>query len=270
MSNARFKNLLEPFHIGPVKTRNRMIKPGAAMLYWREDELQMNDRVKAFYDAIARGGAGLVIVESPVIDYPAGARWRRRYRIDEDKYIRGLSELTEIIHKYGCPTFMQMNHDGPWQTRNWDPPNIPPLFTGQPIAASPVSFKAANDFHNDLPRELTVAEIEEIVEKFARAAVRAQKAGFDGVDINAASSHLLHNFLSPFWNRRQDAYGGSLENRARFLVGIVREIKTRMGRNFPVCITINGVEVGRLAGINSKFITSDDSIKTASMLKEAG
>jgi 2,4-dienoyl-CoA reductase (NADPH2) len=270
MSNARFKNLLEPFHIGPVKTRNRIIKPGAAMLYWREDELQMNDRVKAFYDAIARGGAGLIIVESPVIDYPAGARWRRRYRIDDDRYIRGLSELTEIIHKYGCPTFMQMNHDGPWQTKNWDPPNIPPLFTGQPIAASPVSFKAVNDFHNDLPRELTVGEIEEIVEKFARAAVRAQKAGFDGVDVNAASSHLLHNFLSPFWNRRQDAYGGSPENRARFLVGIVREIKTRLGKNFPVSITINGVEVGRLAGIESKFISSEDSVKTAGLLKEAG
>ncbi len=269
---TRFEKLLEPYHIGPVKTRNRMVKPGAAMLYWHEDELKMNERVKAFYDAIARGGIGLLIVESPVIDYPLGARWRRRYRIDDDRYIKGLSELAEIIHKHGCPTFMQMNHDGPWQTKGWEArPDIPPLVTGQPIAASPVSFSSMNDFHNEVPRELTIPEIEEILDKFASAAVRAQQAGFDGVDINSASSHLLHNFLSPFWNRRQDAYGGSLENRTRLLVGIIREIKKRLGQDFPVCVTINGVEVGQIAGItDGEFVSSEHSVATARILQAAG
>ena len=102
---------------------------------------------------------------------------------------------------------MQMNHDGPWQAKLFADPNPP--FTGPPIAASPVVMKSENDFHNEMPRELTIPEIEIIIDKFASAAVRAQKAGFDGVDINAASSHLLHNFLSPFWNRRQDIYGGN-------------------------------------------------------------
>jgi 2,4-dienoyl-CoA reductase (NADPH2) len=270
--HKKFEKLLEPYHIGPVKTRNRMIKTGAAMLLWHEDELRMNERVKAFYEAIARGGIGLLIVESPIIDYPLGARWRRRYRIDDDKYIEGLSELTQIIHKHGCPTFMQMNHDGPWQTKHWEiTPDIPPLVTDPPIAASPISIDSENDFHNEVPRELTIPEIGQIVDKFASAAVRAQKAGFDGVDINASSSHLLHNFLSPFWNRRQDAYGGSLEKRTRFVVEIIREIKKRLGQDFPVCVNINGVEVGQIVGVtDSECLTPEDSRGIARILQEAG
>ena len=239
------------------------------MFMWHEDELHMNATVKAFYEAMARGGVGLLIVESPTIDYPLGARWRERYRIDDDKYIKGLSELVQVIHKHGCPTFMQMNHDGPWQVRL---PFVPaPLFSGPPIASSPVSMKSESDFHNEVPRELAVAEIEEIVDKFASAAVRAQKAGFDGVDINAASSHLLHNFLSPFWNRRRDAYGGSLENRARFVTQIIREIKRRLGQGFPVSVIINAMEIGRVMGIDDDTcLTPEDARGIARLLQEAG
>lgn len=268
IGRPRFEKLLEPGYIGSVKTRNRIIKTGAGMMMWHKDELHMNERVKAFYEALARGGVGLLIVESPIIDYPLGARWERRYRIDDDKYIKGLSELVRVIHRHGCPTFMQMNHDGPWQTKIFE---LPPLFKGKPIAASPVSLKAENDLHNEVPRQLTTAEIEEIIDKFASAAVRASKAGFDGVDINAASSHLLHNFLSPFWNRRKDAYGGSLENRARFVVSIVREIKKRLGRDFPVSVCINGMEIGRAIGIDDeKCLTPEDSRGIARLLEEAG
>jgi 2,4-dienoyl-CoA reductase (NADPH2) len=268
IGHTRFEKLLEPGHIGSVKTRNRIIKTGAGMLMWHEDELQVNERVKAFYEAIARGGVGLLIVESPTIDYPLGARWKQRYRIDDDKYIKGLSELVQVIHRHGCPTFMQMNHDGPWQTKIFE---LPPLFSGQPIASSPVSLNSENDLHNEVPRALTIPEIEEIVDKFASAAVRAEKAGFDGVDINSASSHLLHNFLSPFWNRRQDAYGGSLGNRARFVVSIIREIKKRLGQDFPVSVCINGIEIGRAMGIaDDKCLTPEDSREIARLLEEAG
>ena len=107
--------------------------------------------------------------------------------------------------------------------------------------------------------------------QFASAAVRAQKAGFDGVDINAASSHLLHNFLSPFWNKRQDAYGGSPENRARFVTEIIKEIKKRLGRDFPVSVCINGIEIGRVIGVgDDKCLTPEDSRGTAQLLQEAG
>jgi 2,4-dienoyl-CoA reductase (NADPH2) len=266
---AGFEKLLEPGYIGPVRTRNRIIKTGAGTFMWREDETRMNRAILAFYESLARGGVGLLIVESPAIDYPAGVRWRERYRIDDDKYVEGLSELPRLIHKYSCPTFMQMNHDGPWQSLPFEDPNPP--FRGPPIAASPVVMKSANDFHNEMPHELTIPEIEVIIDKFASAAVRAQQAGFDGVDVNAASSHLLHNFLSPFWNRRRDDYGGTPENRARFVTSIVREIKKRLGRDFPVSVCINSVEFGRLAGIaDEKCLTTDDAKRTARLLQEAG
>ena len=116
----------------------------------------------------------MLIVESPTIDYPLGARWKQRYRIDDDKYISGLNELTQVIHKHGCPTFVQMWHDGPWQSPLF--PDYPATFDGPPIGASPVNLNVPGDFHRDVPRELTIPEIEEIIDKFASAAVRVQKA----------------------------------------------------------------------------------------------
>ena len=115
MASRNFKRLLEPGRIGSITTRNRIVKTGAGTHYWHESESHMNETTKTFYEAIARGGAGLVVVESPIIDYPRGGRGHR-YRFDDDKFIPGMNDLVEAIHKHGCPTFMQMNHDGPWQT----------------------------------------------------------------------------------------------------------------------------------------------------------
>ena len=265
----RFEKLLEPYHIGSVKTRNRIIKTGASTCYWHEDDLHMSEKAKAYYGALARGGVGLLVVESPIIDYPLGARWKQRYRLDDDKYIQGMSELVEVIHKHGCPTFMLMWHDGPWQSPLF--PDYPATFDGPPIGASPVNLNVLGDFHRDVPRELTIAEIEEIIDKFASAAVRARKAGFDGVDINAGSSHLFHNFMSPFWNRRQDAYGGSTENRARLLVQVIREMKKRAGTDFPVSVILNGIELGQAIGVkDEECMTAGESKRIARMLQEAG
>ena len=268
--NPRYEKLLEPGYIGSVKTRNRMIKSGAGMLMWHQDDLHMRPEVLAFYEGIARGGVGLLIVESPTVDYPRGVRWKERYRIDDDKYIPGLVEPVQIIHKHGCPTFMQMNHDGPWEVKL---PFVPePMYDGPPIGASAVSFsEGAADFHKEPPHPLTAGEIQEIVDKFAAAALRAQKAGFDGVDINAASSHLLHNFFSPFFNRREDEYGGSVENRARFAVEVIQAIKKRTGQDFPLSITINNIEMGRVIGVDdSQCLTHEDSRKIARLLEQAG
>ena len=239
------------------------------MFMWHEDELSMNEKVKAYYGSIARGGVGLLIVESATIDWPYGRRWRERFRIDDDRYIKGLSELTKIIHGYGCPAFIQLVHEGPWQTKF---PFMPkPLFEGPPVGASPISLNNPNDFHNEAPRALTISEIEELVDKFASAAVRCAKAGFDGVDINAASTHLLHNFLSPFWNRRTDIYGGSPENRTRFLVQIIQEIKKRLGQDFAVEVIINGMEIGQAIGVdNSACLTPEYAREIAKLLEAAG
>jgi 2,4-dienoyl-CoA reductase (NADPH2) len=264
-----YNKILEPGFIGSVKTRNRIIKSGAGMLMWHEDDVHMREEVKAYYERFAQGGVGLCIVEAVTVDYPWGARYRNRYRIDDDKYIQGLGELVDVIHKHNCPTFLAMNHDGPWQV-HWGR-ELNPLFPGPPVAASAVCLKNPKDHHNEMPRALTVSEIATIVEKFGAAAVRARKAGFDGVDINAGSSHLFHNFLSPYWNKREDEYGGSIENRARLLTQVIRAMKDHAGKDFPVSVIINGIEMGITAGIdNSLCLTHEDSCKAARLIQEAG
>ncbi|MCE5253990.1 MAG: FAD-dependent oxidoreductase [Actinomycetia bacterium] len=268
-SNPAYQKLLEPGRIGPVVTRNRVIKTGAGVMMWHEDDVVMRDEVLAFYEAMARGGTGLIIVESPTVDYPAGCRWRDRYRLDDDKYIPGMAQIAEVIHKHGCPTFMQMNHDGTWQVGL---PFVPdPPYSGPPYAASDVVVPCETDFHNEVPHPLSIPEIEGIVEKFAQCALRAKKAGFDGVDVNASSSHLLHNVLSPFWNRRTDEYGGSAENRSRFVCQVVSEIKRLCGRDFPVTVCINGLEVGQICGIDDKrCITNETAKEHARFIEKAG
>ena len=265
----KYERLLSPGKIGPVTTRNRIIKTGAGMLMWHESDTHMRPEVLAFYERMARGGTGLIVVESPTVDYPAGARWRYRYRIDDDRFIEGLKELADVIHKHGCPTFLQMNHDGPWQSHlafEGDP-----MYDGPPLAASQVVAPCPTDFHNEMPKELTISEIEGLVDKFASAAVRAKRAGFDGVDVNAASSHLLHNFLSPFWNRRHDIYGGSSENRSRFPSQVIQEIKRRCGKDFACTIIINGLEVGQVLGYeDSTMLTPQLARENARWLEKAG
>ncbi len=267
--NGKYQKLLEPGKIGSVKTRNRVIKSGSGLFMWREDDVHMRQEVKACYEAMARGGVGLIIVEAPAVDYPWGTRRRARYRIDDDKYIEGLKELTEVIHKHNCPTFLQFNHDGPWQAHL---PSEPiPIFDGPPVGSSATFFKCESDFHNEVPRPLTIPEIEGIVEKFGKAGERARRAGFEGVDINAASSHLFHNFFSPFWNKREDIYGGSVENRARLLCQAVQEIKRLAGKDFPVSVIINGIEVGCAVGIDNKLcLTPEDSRGIGVFLEKAG
>jgi len=255
-NKSRFVKLLEPFHIGHVKTRNRIIKTAAESCYYNENDCHITETCKAFYESLARGGVGLTIVESPQIDYPISLAQPHGFRIDDDKYIPGLSELTQVIHKHGCPTFLQLYHGGPWHRSCW--------FGLQPVAASSPSVSEFPGY--DVPRELTIPEIEAIIDKFADAAERAQKAGFDGIDINAGASHLFSTFLSRHWNKRQDIYGcGSLESRARIVIEIIIEIKRRLGQDFPVGVLFNGLEFGAKDGT-----TIEESQGLAKIFENAG
>ena len=263
----KYTKLLEPGYIGKVRTRNRIYKTGAGMMTFHQDELSMNENSLGYYDALARGGAGVVTVEAPTIDYPVGARWVERYRMDDDRYIPGMRELTDVIHSYGAPAFMQMEHDGPWQSPLFD--NAPATFDGPPIGASAMNIDRLGDFHRDMIRPLTVPEIQDITRKYVDAAERAQKAGYDGIDINAGSSHIIHNFLSPFWNRRTDEYGGSQVKRAKLLVDILTGIKERCGADFPVVVCLNGFENGTAIGADQTF-THGQAIMTMLLAEEAG
>jgi 2,4-dienoyl-CoA reductase (NADPH2) len=263
----KYTKLLEPGYIGKVTTRNRIYKTGAGMMTFHEDELSMNENSLGYYDALARGGAGVVTVEAPTIDYPMGARWRERYRMDEDRFIPGMKELVDVIHSYGAPAFMQMEHDGPWQSPLFD--NAPATFDGPPIGASAMNIDKLGDFHRDMIRPLTVAEIQDITRKYIDGAERAQKAGYDGIDINAGSSHIIHNFLSPFWNRRTDEYGGTQHKRAKLLLDVVTGTKERCGADFPVVVCLNGFEDGHAIGADTTF-THAQAVMTMLLAEEAG
>lgn len=257
-SSAKFRKLLEPAYIGKVRTRNRILKTGAQPGFFKYADGYVCEKTKGYYEALARGGVGLIVVGAADIDYPRSLVPNVGYRIDDDKYTASFSELTQVIHKYGCPAFIQMFHTGPMH-----PSKVSGL---QPVSSSSLAKSELPRPQFDVPRELTISEIEQMVEKFGRAAVRAQKAGFQGIELNAACNHLLNSFLSRAWNKRQDAYGcGSLESRARIVVEIIQEIKRRNGRDFVIIALINGAEPGLENGI-----TSEESQGFARILQGAG
>jgi 2,4-dienoyl-CoA reductase (NADPH2) len=232
-----------------------MMKNGAHLFYdTKADGGHMNDRNIAFYETLAKGGVGLIVATSgPLVDGDVPG-----FRIDRDEYIPGFSKLADAIHKHGCPAFIQLFHLGP----------MSPLFFKAPAGAAASSIpKSKSPRPNfEIARELTVPEIQEIVERFGKAADRIKKAGFDGIELNSATNHLLNSFLSRAWNKRQDAYGSeSLESRARIVVEIIQEVKRRNGQDFAIISLINGAEVGLKLGI-----TSEESQGFARILEKAG
>lgn len=260
-NKSEFQKLLEPYHIGKVKTRNRIIKTASGTSLWNTGEHRVSKKGKAFYEALARGGVGLIIVESPIVEYPFDEPGDVRLRIDDDKYIQDNGEIAEVIHKHGCPAFVQFYHRGPW---------LQPYALHRPhIAASPVRPPGSEfDLHGEAaPRELTISEIDELKNIFVTAAYRLKKAGFDGIELNAGSDHLFATFLSRYWNKRQDAYGcASMEDRSRFLVQIIREIKKKLGEDFPIIVLMNALELG----MGNEGMTYDEGKALAQILQKAG
>jgi 2,4-dienoyl-CoA reductase (NADPH2) len=239
---AQYEHLFSPFNIGKVVLKNRIVKTAAQTYFFDSGKQRVGPIAKAFYGAVARGGAGLIITETPAMEWPLPEEDDRRFRVDNDKYIPQLRELADEVHKYDVPIFTQLYHRGPWS-------GIYALIA-EPVAASAVTYPSPFDVHDEEPPHvLTIEEIEELVDRFASATVRLQKAGWDGIEINAAADHLFHSFLSRFWNKRDDKYGPqSMENRTRFIVDVIKEIKKRCGQDFPVQILMNAVEVGLPGG----------------------
>lgn len=258
MTYKAYERLLEPVYIGKVRLRNRIMKTGAGTSFINEDG-SVGNRIIGFYETLAKGGVGLVTVESTGVDYPAGTHHPSvQLHLENDSFISGYKRLTDAVHKHNCPIFIQLFHSGPWHPQSWS--GI------QPISSSALLKSQLPNQHLDEPREVSKEEIHVLVEKFTDAAERAYKSGFDGVEINASSTHLINSFLSPGWNRRNDEYGPqSLENRSRFLVEIITSIKARMGKDFPISILLTGVEYGLPKGTNLK-----DACGFAQISEQAG
>lgn len=251
----RFEKLLSPIQIKNVKLKNRMVKAPQLTNYVEKDGY-ITERIKDTYEALAKGGVGMIILGGVQIDStPTGLNMPG---IWDDSLISGLSALVQVIHKHNCPIFAQLGHQGPGAIQK---------ITGiQPISSSSLTPDEMPFLYYSPPRGLTISEIEILKGEFIDAAARAKKAGFDGVEVHAVNSYLLASFLSRAWNKRQDAYGcQDLRNRARIVVEIIQGTKEYLGQDYAVGVRINGQEWGTKNGI-----TSEESQGIARILEEAG
>ena len=208
--------LLTPGRIGAVEIPNRIVMPPMTTRTADAEGYVTDDSV-AYYLARARGGVGLITIEMASPE-KVGRHRRREVGIYDDRFVPGLTRLVDELHRAGSKVSIQLGHGG-GHTRI-------DICGETPIAPSAIPHPVyETTFETIVPEEMTKARIDATIAAHAAAAVRARKAGFDCVEIHAAHGYLISQFHAPFENRRTDAYGGSLENRARFGLEALRAVK---------------------------------------------
>lgn len=213
--------------IGSLLLKNRIVMPAMGTRLAGPNG-EVNEHLIAYYEERAKGGTGLIITEYTCIDYEYGRGAINQLRIDDDSLVTGFHRLAKAVQKYGTKIFVQLHHAGRESTST--------LLGGKQIVApSPVMCEAIGE----QPRELTTLEVKEIIQKFISAAVRCKYAGIDGVELHGAHGYLINQFLSSNTNLRTDEYGGSFENRMRFLEEIVLGIKQQCGKDYPVTVRLS-------------------------------
>jgi 2,4-dienoyl-CoA reductase-like NADH-dependent reductase (Old Yellow Enzyme family)/thioredoxin reductase len=216
--------LFRPGKIGSLVVPNRIVMAPMATNFAGETG-GMTDTLVEFYERRAKGGTGLIIAENCCVDFPCGKGGACQLRLDDDRFIPGIHRLVEGVHYHGAKVAIQINHSGP--------SGMPAKTEGEgPVGASAVNWGP----QLVLPRVLAVDEIEVIIEKFAQAVLRAQRAGFDAVELHAGHCYLIAHFLSPYTNRRTDHYGGDLAGRMRFLLQIIRRCRELVGQVYPIMV----------------------------------
>ena len=208
--------LLTPARIGPVEIKNRIVMPPMTTRL-ADDEGFVTDESIAYYMARVRGGTGLITVEMASPER-AGRHRRRELGIYDDRFLPGLQKLVAAIHAGGAKASIQLGHGGGHTRRD--------ICGETPVAPSAIPHPVfETTFETIIPEAMSKPRIDECVAAFAGAAARAQRAGFDCVEIHAAHGYLISQFLTPFENRRDDEYGGALQNRARFGLEVLRAVK---------------------------------------------
>ncbi len=243
--------LFTPLRIGSLELKNRIVMAPMATHY-ADETGAVTERLRNYYAERARGGAGLIAVESGYI-HPLGRGGIRRLGLHEDRLIPGLKGLVDAVHAEGAKICSLLHHAG----RQVKVENT----AGQyPVSASslPAGMEAV------VPRTLKIPEIEELVEAFGQGARRSLAAGFDAILIHAAHGYLIHQFLSPLSNIRRDRYGGTFSRRLRFLQEIVLRCREAVGRDYPLMVRISASEF--IPG----GITLKDGQKIACSLEEWG
>jgi len=253
MIATRFKKVFEPTSIGQMNLKNRIVMPPMGTNY-AEKGGAVGQRTLDYYEARARGGVGLIIVEGSAPSMHCTTP--HQASLGDDKLIPGWQKLTDAAHKYNARIAIQIMHS---TMEYWDGKVVQ-------VSPSPVIVPArVMGISGEPPHELTVEEIAERVKWFASAARLAREAGFDGVEVHGAHQYIVAAFLSSATNQRKDEYGGSVKNKARFLVEILQAIKREVGPDFPVWVRFNAQEWGVENGI-----TIEETKQMVPLVVEAG
>lgn len=216
---------LKPYPIQDIELKNRIVMPPMCMYS------AVNGFVQPFhlthYGSRAIGGVGMVIVEASAVS-PEGRITDHDLGIWDDQFIDGLQSLVQEIHRYGAKAFIQLAHAGRKSMSSASPH----------IAPSAITF--SEDYEQ--PVAMDIDDIERFKQCFVNAATRAIKAGFDGIEIHGAHGYLLHEFLSPLSNHREDEYGGSLDNRARLLRDLITAVRSTIGKQAILQVRISATD----------------------------
>jgi 2,4-dienoyl-CoA reductase-like NADH-dependent reductase (Old Yellow Enzyme family)/thioredoxin reductase len=217
--------IFTPISVGNVKLKNRLVVAPMVTVYCDQDGMA-TERFIAYHEAKAKGGWGLIIVEDYAVDPLGRGFWTPG--LWKDEQIDSHKELTERIHNAGAKIIAQIYHSGR-QTSS-------AIIGEQPVSASPLPCPILGE----IPRELSIPEIKKIVSQFGDTALRAKKAGFDGVEVHGAHGYLIAQFMSKYSNKRVDEYGGSLKQRMRFPLEIIKDIREKCGPDFLIDFRISG------------------------------
>ncbi|MDD3718426.1 MAG: NAD(P)/FAD-dependent oxidoreductase [Actinomycetota bacterium] len=221
-------SLWDTVSVGGVKLRNRAVMPAMGTAYG-SPRGEVTERLEAYHRIRAEAGVGLIVTEVCAV-HPSGRAFPSELGIYDDSFLRGLAELAMTIRKAGAAAAVQLHHAGR--------ETFPSVIGEQPVAPSPVASRAMGQ----VPRELSAEEVAELVRCYASAARRAREAGFDAVEVHGAHGYLVNQFLSPYSNHREDAYGGDDAGRYRFAREIVQAIKGEAGGDFTVIFRFSASE----------------------------
>ncbi|GFP77615.1 NADPH dehydrogenase NamA [Clostridium fungisolvens] len=239
-------NIFSKYDLKNTTLKNKIVMPPMCM-YSADNDGKANDFHYNHYITRAIGGVGFIIVEATGIT-ENGRISDNDLGIWDDSHIDGLKTIVEGVKKYGSKIAIQLNHAGRKYTGNFS----------EAVAPSKIGF----DEDSILPRELTKNDIKEIITKFKEAAQRADKAGFDAIEIHGAHGYLIHQFLSPLSNLRTDEYGGSVKNRTKFLKEILQAIKEVWPENKAISLRVSSDDY------TTDGITLDDMIEIINEVKK--
>jgi mycofactocin system FadH/OYE family oxidoreductase 2 len=223
--------LFTPIQVGRLTLKNRIYSSGHAEAM--AEGGRPTERLRRYHESKARGGCALTIFGGSSSVHPSSpaAAWKQIANHD-DSIIPAYRAIAEAVHQHGCLVFTQLTHLG--RRAQSDPEG-----SGVLLAPSQIPERV----HREIPHELEAEQIAELVRAFGEAARRCRDGGLDGIEISMAHNHLIDQFWSPRFNERVDEYGGSLENRMRFAVEVLTEIRRRAGRDFVVGARISGDEL---------------------------